>query len=97
MFIPAYLIQHSQRYIKNYEKISHMLTMGLTAWVLFSGGAMAYEEPEYKILQSNDAYEFVNIKTGWRFKPFRVKAAVRRFADYFCIFRATMKPLRKFQ
>ncbi len=62
MFIPAYLIQYSQRYIKNYEKISHMLTMGLTAWVLFSGSAMAYGEPEYKILQSNDAYEIRQYK-----------------------------------
>ena len=39
-----------------------MLTMGLTALVLFSGGAMAYEEPEYKILQSNDAYEIRQYK-----------------------------------
>ena len=39
-----------------------MLTSGLIVWVLFSGGAIAYEEPEYKTLQSNDAYEIRQYK-----------------------------------
>jgi len=41
--------------------------------------------------------KFVNNKTGLLFKPFKVTAAIPRFADYFRIFRAAMKPLRKFQ
>ena len=44
------------------KEISSILTAGLMVWVLFSGGAIAYEEPEYKILQSNDAYEIRQYK-----------------------------------
>ena len=39
-----------------------MVTISLMVWALFSGGAMAYEEPEYKLLQSNDAYEIRHYK-----------------------------------
>ena len=39
-----------------------MVTISLMVWALFSGGAMAYEEPEYKLLQSNDAYEIRQYK-----------------------------------
>ena len=42
--------------------ISRILTTGFMVWVLLSGGAMAYEESEYKILQSNDAYEIRQYK-----------------------------------
>ena len=39
-----------------------MVTISLMVWALFSGGAMAYEEPKYKLLQSNDAYEIRHYK-----------------------------------
>jgi effector-binding domain-containing protein len=66
-------------------KISSMLTTGLMVWVLFSGGAMAYEEPEYKILQSNDAYEIRQYKDWLAVQTVQVQgsnSAFRRLFSY---------------